>query len=89
MNETIEFVLESRDGIVDCSLEITGDERSPYYSVTILYPHIVNGRLLSEVYIHNLDLDKKSGTWSFSDPESVHPKVLALQKQLSAAIGKQ
>ena len=89
MNETIEFVLESPDGIVDCSLENTGDERSPDYSVTILYPHIVNGRLLSEVCIHNLHKNKHTGAWSFANPESVHPEVLALEKQLSAAIGKQ
>ncbi len=89
MNETNEFVLESPDGTVDCCLEITGDERSPDYSVTILYPHTVNGRLLSEVYIYSLDLIRQTGMYQFSDPEAVHPKVLALEKQLSAAIGKQ
>ena len=89
MNETVEFAIESPDGVADCCLEITGDERSPEYCITILYPHLVNGRLLSEVYVHKMDKNKQTGYYSFSDTPAIHPKVLALEKQLSAAISKQ
>jgi hypothetical protein len=87
MKEIIEISIDSEDGIIDCRLDLNRpEEGKPYYTVTILYPHIVNGFSRSEIYCY--DMKKENGdTYSFSaTEEGIHPKILKLEKQLSAAI---
>ncbi len=54
MNEPIELVIESPDGIIDCRLEPQWINDELSYSVTILYPQMVNGYNRSEIYCYTL-----------------------------------
>ena len=82
MIEPIEISIETADGIADCSLELHHTDDGTYYSVTILYPNIVNGFSRSEVYVHNMHPDN-DGNYEF-DPmdENIHPKIKK-QKRLA------
>jgi hypothetical protein len=86
MNDPIELAIESPDGIVDCRLERIDPADAFVYSATILYPHLINGRVISKVYEHNLNLNAKTGLYYFAEQAMVHPKVLLLEDQLSAAL---
>jgi hypothetical protein len=88
MQNVIELALESADGTVDCQLERKKNENGIVYSVTILYPHLTNGIMMSKVYEHTMVLDRKTGKFAFSGEEgpTVHPKVKILESQLADAI---
>ncbi len=60
MEEAIEVSIESVDGVVDCRLEPQQEDEQPlYFSVTILYPHMVDGFSRSEIYCYNMYLADK------------------------------
>jgi len=87
MDEPIELVLESPDGIIDCRLEPHGDETEISYSATILYPNMVNGSNRSEIYCHNLRRGTKMGDYFFEAGEDTLPKKIKnLETQISKAI---
>jgi len=89
MDEAIELVIETAEGIIDCRLEPIKNDPGIYYSATILYPHMVNGYSRSEIYCYNLIPDIKTGNYYFETGDTdVHPKILQLEQQLSAAIIK-
>jgi hypothetical protein len=86
MDEPIELALESADGIIDCRVEPVEDEAG-LYSATILYPNVINGFSRSEIYCHNLLLDKKTGNYFFeTNDNTLLPKIRKLEAQISAAI---
>jgi hypothetical protein len=85
MNETIELALESPDGIIDCRMEPQEDDGSSY-EATILYPNTVGGNTRSDIFCHNLTRDAATGSYVFEDSSDIHPKILRLESQLSAAI---
>ena len=86
MDETIELVIESPDGIIDCRLEPIREERKLYYSATILYPNIVNGFSRSEIYCYNLSGDTNSGYFFEIGEDTIPSKIKILETQLSEAI---
>ena len=87
MDEAIELAFESPEGIIDCRIEPVQDETELSYSVTILYPNIVNGFSRSEIYSHNLTRDTKTGKYFFeSGDDTILPKIRKLEQQLSIAI---
>jgi hypothetical protein len=89
MEEVIELIVESPDGIIDCRLEPVRNGGELYYSATILYPNVVNGFSRSEIYCHNMWRDSKMGNYYFETGENgVHPKIKKIEKELSAAIEK-
>jgi hypothetical protein len=83
----IELALEVVEGIVDCRIETWELETGALVTtVTILYPHQVNGRIQSKVYEHNLNLNQQTGLYYFAADAPIHPKVLALEGQIAAAM---
>ena len=82
----IELTLDSPDGIVDCQVECNKTTNGIYYTVAILYPHLIDGNVRSKVYEHNFVLERHSGKYLFEDTDSVHPAVRPLESQISAAI---
>jgi len=88
MNSPVEISIETVDGIADCMLDLQEDESgTTFYSVTVLYPNIVNGFSRSEVYCHNMLCDSATGKYVFDRNDEIHPRVKKLEQQLSAAIG--
>ena len=87
MDESIELILESPEGTIDCRLEPHQNETELSFSVTILYPNTVNGFSRSEIYCHNLRRGTKMGDYFFERGDSeIHPKIKKLETQLSNAI---
>jgi len=86
MQDVIELAIATADGVADCRLErLPDDDDGKDYSVVILYPHQVGGRLISKVYEHKLLLSVQ-GQYCFAEPATMHPDVRGLEKQLSEAI---
>lgn len=83
--EVIELTLESPAGVIDCRLEPQRNENGLYYAATILYPNMVNGYNRSEIYCHDLHRDA-AGNYRFDEPGELHPKIMRLEEELSAAI---
>lgn len=88
MNDTLELALESADGIIDCRLEPLTDSPAPSYSATILYPASAGSYSRSDIFCHNLAFNPAAGCYYFEDTEEIHPKIIRLEAQLSAAILK-
>lgn len=88
MDEAIELSIDSADGVIDCRIEPVEDEGGEiYFSVTVLYPNMVNGFSRSEIYVYNMHRTGATGTYQFEGDE-IHPKVKKLEGQLSGAIVK-
>ncbi len=85
MEEAIELAFESPGGIIDCRLEPVRDDDELYYSVTILYPAMVNGYNRSEIYCHTLRGDRAGG-YFFEDGDDMLPKVRALEGLITKAM---
>jgi hypothetical protein len=83
MQELIEATISTADGIADCRLDLL-QESEGIYAAVILYPHTEDGRQVSKVYEHRLVHD--SGVYRFEESDMVHPKVLAMEQQLSDTI---
>ena len=88
MEKLFEISLDSDDGVVDCQLEEIENERGTYYSIVILYPHIVQGISMSKVYDHELFFDKETDSFHFSNETGIHPKIKMLEGQISSALSK-
>ena len=87
MYETIELVLESQDGIIDCRLEPLDGNRGAIYNAVILYPNKNNGYNRSEIYCFNISRANASDNYLFeSDENDIPPKIKKLETQLSEAI---
>jgi hypothetical protein len=87
MDEVIELVFESLEGIIDCRLEPVKNGSELSYSATILYPTVVNGYSRSEIYCHNLRRGTAMGDYFFEAGEDpLHPKIKKLETELSHAI---
>jgi hypothetical protein len=86
MEEDIELVFESPDGVIDCRLEPQRDDEGVLsYSATILYPARVGGFNRSEIYCHTLL--RNGGGYYFEEGEQpMHPKVKKLEAEISVAI---
>ena len=85
MDEVIEISLESADGIIDCRLEPQRENGVPSYSVTILYPNVINGYSRSEIFCYNMR--KQGNVYVFdSNDDGIHPKIQRLEAQLSDGI---
>ena len=87
MNETIELALESPDGMIDCRLE-PQDNDGALYAATILYPSTAGGFNRSDIFCHDMKRDAETGSYFFEGSEDMHPKIVKLESQLSAAIVK-
>ena len=88
MEEVIEFTVESAEGIIDCRMERKNMRGEATCTLIVLYPHLVNGTVMSKVYEYNLIQDPKTGRYTFSDDALIHPAVKLLEKQISEAIIK-
>ena len=87
MDETIELILESPEGVIDCRLEPLRNDAEITYSATILYPNTVNGFSRSEIYCHSLRRGTKMGDYFFETGEDAIPqKIKSLETQISKAI---
>lgn len=82
MQQSIEFTVDTTDGVADCRAEMTGSDGR--LSVTILYPNNTSGFNRSEVYCH--DMYKERENYFFADAEEMHPKIKRLEAQISQAI---
>ena len=88
MEEVIEFTVESAEGIIDCRLERKNTGEDATCTLIILYPHLINGIMMSKVYEYDLIKDPKTGLYAFSDNALIHPGVKLLEKQILEAIIK-
>jgi hypothetical protein len=88
MQEPIELSLNSPNGLIDCRIEPEHtDDGQERYSVTILYPNMVNGFSKSEIYCHIMIPDVDTGSYQFLDDEiGIHSKVRSLEADIAAAI---
>ena len=87
MDEVIELIFESPEGVIDCRLEPQRNEDELFYSATILYPNIVNGFSKSEIYCHNMRRGTKMGDYFFETGDDAIPqKIKKLEPQISKAI---
>jgi len=86
MLHTIEIAVDTADGLADCRLEQLEEGSVAAYSVTILYPHTVQGRLMPKVYDHMLRLNRQTGKYCFADADMVHPTIERMAGKLSEAI---
>jgi len=84
MNKVLEINIDSADGVVDCQVERIGDSTS--YSVTLLYPHVVNGKFGSRVYFITMHFNEAQKEYLFDISEDIHPAVKALEEKISRAI---
>jgi hypothetical protein len=85
--ESIEIVIETEDGTVDCNLETDTDQRHSKYQTTVLYPDIVDGYSRSAIYCNVMIKSGNGAGWMFDETEGpVHPKVSKLEQRLSQAI---
>lgn len=85
--ETIEVVIETEDGTVDCCLETESDQRQTRYQTTVLYPDIVDGYSRSAIYCNVMINSGNGAGWMFDESEGpLHPKVRKLETKLSQAI---
>ncbi len=83
--EEIEISLDSPDGVIDCKLELQNTDEALFYSVTILYPNVVNGYSRSEIFCYNMRQQGNAYVFDMNE-DGVHPKVQKLEAQLSHAI---
>jgi hypothetical protein len=89
MNEVIELAIELKDGVADCRIEPASDEEGDYFTVTILYPELVNGYSRSEIFCHDLFYDPETNTWFLDNGETgIHPKIRQLERQISDEINR-
>src|SRR5690348_9696680 len=88
MQEPIELSLNSPHGLIDCRIELEPTDDEPQrYSVTILYPNMVNGFSKSEIFCHIMVPDPSTGSYQFLDDDiGIHPKVRPLEADIAAAI---
>ena len=89
MDEIIELALTTTYGIVDCRLDPERNDGEFFYTITILYPNMVNGFNRSEIYCHVMRFDTNTGGFVFeAGDDNIHPKIRQLEKQISEAIAK-
>ena len=88
MHEPLELIIASPDGIIDCRAEpVTDGDGNQYFSVTILYPQVLDGFSRSEIFCHDMRLQPETKTYHFDANEAdIHPKILKLEKQVSDEI---
>jgi|GEM_PF-1777259 len=84
MNKVLEISIDSPDGVVDCQVEKIDDSTS--CSVTLLYPHMVNGKFGSKVYFTTMHYNAAQKGYFFDTGEDIHPAVKALEENISRAI---
>lgn len=89
MNEVIELAIDSSDGIIDCRLEQEENDGEVVYAATILYPCLAGGHSRSDIFCCNMVYDARAAGYVFDDREEIHPKIQALELQLSAAIANE
>jgi hypothetical protein len=88
MEEPIELSLDSPGGLIDCRIEpeVTEDGNT-LYSVTILYPNMIDGFSRSEIYCHTMVQDPATHSFVFiEDEKGILPKISALEPHISEAI---
>jgi hypothetical protein len=85
VDEEIEISLDSPDGVIDCRLEPQKADGALSYSVTILYPNVVNGYSRSEIFCYILRQQGHAYVFDMNE-DGVHPKIQKLEAQLSHAI---
>ena len=90
MQPPIELSLDSPSGLIDIRIDPdTEDDRPASYSVTILYPNMAAGISRSDIFVHTMLVDPSTGAFHFLDDEKgIHPKVRAVEAEISAAIVK-
>jgi|GEM_PF-3031466 len=88
MQPPIELSLDSPSGLIDIRIEPdTDDDRPASYSVTILYPNMASGISRSDIFVHTMLIDPSTLAFHFLDDEKgIHPKVLAIEADISTAI---
>jgi hypothetical protein len=86
MDSYLELTLESPYGFVDCRIEPKNEEDVNIFSVTLLYPNIVNGFSRSEIYCHDMQFEPETGAYYFEGSEDIHPKIMKLEKKISDEI---
>ena len=88
MEEAIELSIDSPGGLIDCRIEPEVNENGLLiYSVTILYPNMVDGFSRSEIFVHTMVHHPASRTYIFvEDEKGMLPKISVLEKQIAEAI---
>ena len=88
MEEAIELSIDSPGGLIDCRIEPEiAEDGLLIYSVTILYPNMVDGFSRSEIFVHTMVHHPARNTYVFVEHDKgMLPKINALEKQIAEAI---